>query len=194
MKITVFGGGNVALRKCKYFQGADITVIAENVLPEIYDIAKEVRIEKIPEDIEPLIDRSEVVIAATDSKALNDKIRDCAFYYGIHSNSAHGGGTILIPSVLKRKNYAVAVSSEGRVPAFPPYVVRVLDSILDERYDRVVDLLMDLRAISKIKIDDQHSRRLFLESVLSDNEIMQLVADDRMQEAKQAALKKGGMI
>ena len=26
LRVIVFGGGNVALRKCKYFEGAEITV------------------------------------------------------------------------------------------------------------------------------------------------------------------------
>ena len=28
LKVIVFGGGNVALRKCRYFQGAEITVMS----------------------------------------------------------------------------------------------------------------------------------------------------------------------
>ncbi len=195
LKIIVFGGGKVALRKCRYFEGSEITVVAERIDPEIERYAEKTIIMKVPEDadIKTMIDSFEIVIAATDNRALNDRIRNDAIYMGIYVNSAHGGGSILIPSILKREKYLVAVSSEGRVPAFPPYVVEKIDSFLDDRYDRTLDLLIELRAISKERISEQRDRRDFIESVLKDSEIEDLIADNRMDEAKATALRLGGL-
>ena len=99
-------------------------------------------------------------------------------------------GNVLIPSVLKRDKFTVAVSSQGRVPAFPPYIIDVLDSYLDERYDRMLDLMIEMREYALENISPQHKRREFLESVINDPEVQKAVADDRMKDAKKLALKK----
>lgn len=192
LKIIVFGGGNVALRKCRYFRGADITVMTREALPELTEIASKVIIGDIPEDVRQIIDSYDMVIAATDDKELNCRIRDDALYMGINVNSAHGGGNILIPSVLKRDGYSVAVSSEGRVPAFPPYIVSELDRFLEPKYDRMLDLLVEMRKYAMDNISPQHRRREFLEAIIADGDIRELVAEGRMKEAKKLALKKAG--
>ena len=189
-KIIVFGGGNVALRKCRYFQGADITVMTREILPELEKIVSKVIIREIPDDIKDIIDPFDLVIAATDNKELNARIRNDAAFMGISVNSAHGGGNVLIPSVLKRDKYTVAVSSQGRVPAFPPYIINELDGFLDGKYDRMLDLMIDMRQYALDNISPQHKRREFLESVINDADIQAAVADDRMKEAKKLALKK----
>ena len=45
--MTVFGGGRVALRKCRHFEGFRIRVVSEDVLPELRDLASEVVIASI---------------------------------------------------------------------------------------------------------------------------------------------------
>jgi precorrin-2 dehydrogenase/sirohydrochlorin ferrochelatase len=192
MKVMVFGGGNVALRKCRYLDGARITVVAEKVLPEVAALAAEVVEARIPDDVRPMIGACDMVMAATDDRALNDRIRDDAISAGIRVNSAHGGGTVLIPSVLRREKYSVAVSSEGRVPAFPPFMVSELDGFLGPEYDRMLDLLVDLRGVAKERVPEQRRRREFLEAVLSDPAVREAVGGDRMEEAKAAALKLVG--
>ena len=190
LKIIVFGGGNVALRKCRYFQGAEITVMTREILPALKEIVSNVIIGDIPEDVRQTIDSYDMVIAATDDKELNCRIRDDALYMGINVNSAHGGGNILIPSVLKRGGYSVAVSSEGRVPAFPPYMISELDKFLEPKYDRMLDLLIEMRKYAMDNISPQHKRREFLEAIIADEDIRSLVAEGRMKEAKKMALKK----
>jgi siroheme synthase-like protein len=186
----VFGGGNVTLRKCRYFQGADITVMTREILPELKEIVSKAIIREIPDDIRDIIDPFDLVIAATDNKELNARIRNDAMFMGISVNSAHGGGNVLIPSVLKRDKYTVAVSSQGRVPAFPPYVINELDGFLDGRYDRMLDLMIEMRQYALDNLSPQHRRREFLESVINDADIQEAVSNGKMKEAKKLALKK----
>ena len=193
-KITVFGGGRVALRKCQHFEGFRIKVVADAVLPELRDIADEVILEKVdPATAGKYMDGADIVVAATSDHALNDSIRDISMGKGIMTNSAHGGGDLLIPSVLHRDGYTVTVSSEGRVPAFPPYVIRMLDGFLDESYDRMLKLLMRIRPIVKERIAAQPDRARFLADVLDDGEIWELLRAGRDDEAFDMAMTKGGL-
>ena len=177
MHVTVFGGGPVALRKCKHFKGADITVVALEVIPEIRAIASEIIVSRA-EDAMHLISRNDIVVAATNDKELNDKIKDAALLKGKHVNSAHGGGDILIPSVLERKGYAVAVSSLGAVPAFPPYVVEELDRFLDEKFDLMFDVISKIRDECR-NMWTQPLRSKFLRNVLHDPSVLAYVEEGK---------------
>ncbi|MBQ2486131.1 MAG: hypothetical protein II518_03615, partial [Candidatus Methanomethylophilus sp.] len=136
---------------------------------------------------------ADIVVAATSDHALNDSIRDISMGKGIMTNSAHGGGDLLIPSVLHRDGYTVTVSSEGRVPAFPPYVIRMLDGFLDESYDRMLELLMRIRPIVKERIAAQPDRARILADILDDGEIWALLRAGRDDEAFDMAMTKGGL-
>lgn len=169
-------------------------MISQEVLPELRKIACSVTIGAIPDNVRQIIDRYDVVIAATDKKSLNNSIRDAALYMGISVNSAHGGGNILIPSVLEKKGYSVAVSSGGKAPIFSPYMIKHLDNVLGPEYDRMLDLMVDIREISKKKIAGIHERHKFLESVIHDENIQKLIFDGKVDDAKMAALKIGGFL
>ena len=191
--VTVFGGGKVALRKCQHFKGFRIKVVSLEVLPELREIADEVVEAKIdPDTCSDYMGGAFIVIAATSDHALNNAIRDVSLSKHILTNSAHGGGDVLIPSVLKRPTYSVTVSSEGRVPAFPPYVVERLDEFLDPSYDSMMRLMMRIRPVIRDKIADQPGRAKFLADVINDDGIWKLLKEGREEEAYRTAMSKGG--
>ena len=192
--VVVFGGGRVALRKCRHFEGFRIRVVSPEVLPELESLAEEVVREAVdPDTAGGFIDGADIVVAATASHELNDAIRDVSMSRGIMTNSAHGGGDVLIPSTLHRDGYTVTVSSEGRVPAFPPYVIQKIDGFLDPSYDAMLALLVDLRAVIRDRIPTQPGRAEFLAGVLADEGIWALLNEGDSEGAYRAALERGGL-
>ena len=192
--VTVFGGGNVALRKCRHFEGFRIRVVADRILPELRDLADEVVDSAVDASTAgEYMDGSDIVVAATSDHALNDSIRDLSMSKGIMTNSAHGGGDVLIPSTLKREGYTVTVSSEGRVPAFPPYVIQRIDELLDPSYDRMLELLMMLRREIRTRIPTQPERAKFLADILADEEVWDLLRNDDIQSAFDLSMERGGL-
>lgn len=192
--VTVFGGGRVALRKCRHFAGFRIRVVSEEVMPELEDIAEEVVRATIDGDNVPTyVEGSDIVVAATSDHALNDMIRDIAMSRGVMTNSAHGGGDVLIPSTLQRDGWTVCVSSQGRVPAFPPYVIERIDELLDPSYDAMLALLVGLRADIRDRIPTQPGRAEFLARVLEDGDVWDLLREGRADEARGLALERGGL-
>ena len=188
--VAVFGGGPVALRKCRHFDGFRIRVIADRILPELEELADETVRQRVDsETAGQYMEGADIVVAATDSHEINDMIRDISLSKGIMTNSAHGGGDVLIPSVLRRPSYTVTVSSEGRVPAFPPYVVRKLEEFLDPSYDSMMDLLVRLRAEIRDRIPTQPGRAEYLAAVLDSKEVWDLLRKDMADEAFDAAEK-----
>lgn len=192
--VTVFGGGRVALRKCRHFDGFRIRVVSPEVLPELEELADEVVREAVdPETAAGYMDGSDIVVAATASHELNDTIRDVSMSRGIMTNSAHGGGDVLIPSTLHRDGFTVTVSSEGRVPAFPPYVIERIDEFLDPSYDSMLELLVELRKVIRDRIPTQPGRAEFLAGVLADGDIWTMLRQGDRDGAYAAALERGGL-
>ena len=171
-KIAVFGGGMVAYRKCRQFEGFHITVIADRTVPDIEKVCDDVILAHFdPSDLDRYLKGVFIAVAATDSKALNTAIAETAKKHGCLVNSAHGGGDILLPSSVRKENYTVAVSSEGSVPAFPPYVARIIDGFLGPEYDLMMDLLKTLRQDLPQRISQQPKRAEFLAEILENKEV-----------------------
>lgn len=189
--VVVFGGGPVALRKCRHFEGFRFRIVADKVLPELRELAEEVHEVTIePDSIGRYIDGADIVVAATSNHELNDAIRDISMSKGIMTNSAHGGGDVLIPSTLERDGYKITVSSEGRVPAFPPYVIKAIDEFLDPSYDLMLELLVGLRKEIRELIPTQPARAKFLADVLDDKGIWMLLRQNDLRRAHNRAMRK----
>ena len=192
--VVVFGGGRVALRKCRHFEGFRIRVVSPEVLPELEELAEEVVREAVdPDTAGRFMDGADIVVAATASHELNDAIRDVSMSRGIMTNSAHGGGDVLIPSTLHRDGYTVTVSSEGRVPAFPPYVIARIDEFLDPSYDAMLELLVRLRAVIRDRIPTQPERAAYLASILADEGVWNLLRNGDPDGAYTLSLHRGGL-
>lgn len=189
--VVVFGGGPVALRKCRHFEGFRFRIIADKVLPELRELAEEVHEVTIePDSIDRYMDGADIVVATTSNHELNDTIRDISMSKGIMTNSAHGGGDVLIPSTLERDGYKITVSSEGRVPAFPPYVIKAIDEFLDPSYDLMLELLVGLRKEIRELIPTQPARAKFLADVLDDKGIWMLLKQNDLRRAHNRAMRK----
>ena len=175
-KIVVFGGGDVALRKCRQFDGFRIMVVAERIVSGIREVCDEVVCERFdPSDISAYINGAFIAVAATDSKELNAAIAASAKAAGILVNSAHGGGDVLLPSSVRKNGYTVSVSSEGSVPAFPPYVAKKIDEFLGDEYDLMLDLLKEIRKEIRTRVKEQSDRAKLLADILNDDDIWHML-------------------
>lgn len=189
--VVVFGGGPVALRKCRHFEGFRFRIIADKIMPELKELAEEIHeTVVVPDSIDGYLEGADIVVAATSSHELNDTIRDVSMSKGIMTNSAHGGGDVLIPSTLERDGYKITVSSEGRVPAFPPYVIKAIDEFLDPSYDLMLELLVELRKEIRDIIPTQPARARFLADVLEDRGIWMLLKQNDLRRAHNRAMRK----
>lgn len=107
------------------------------------------------------------------------------------TNSANGGGNILIPSTLHRDGFTVAVSSQGNAPIFPPYVIKKIDEYLDSSYDRMLKLLSMLRFRIRDNIYTQQDRAKFLDSILNDNKVWDILRSKDVSIAFLYCITKG---
>ncbi len=141
-RCVVVGGGAVANRKArKLLQArAEIVAISPEVKPELESVATEVRRRPYREgDLEG----ASLVFAATNLREVNAAVTREARGRGIPVNVADepSEGDFALPSVLRRGQLQVAVSTGGASPTLARRVRYELESAFGSEWAGVVDAL-----------------------------------------------------
>jgi precorrin-2 dehydrogenase/sirohydrochlorin ferrochelatase len=142
-RCLVVGGGKVALRKVEGLVacGGRVTVVAPRINPELAMLS-EVMIEQRPWRPEDL-DGMWLVIAATDDPAVNRAVYDAGQRAGVWVNGADDPAncSFTLPSVVRRGDLQVTVSTGGRSPALATRLRRRLEGEIGPEYAVLLDLL-----------------------------------------------------
>lgn len=189
-KVLVFGGGEVGLRKARYFAKEAQVVVIGRDLDDGFE-GENVRLVRcdVTECLRDWIGWADYVVAATDSRDLNDQVCSAAASLGKQYNRADGLGSFLIPSVVDRGNFIVAISTLGRSPAVSRKLREQIDAALPTEWSSMVELQEELREEAKRRLPDQRSREAFLRSVLEDADVREALRSDPSA-ARELALRK----
>lgn len=170
--VTIFGGGRVAFRKASLFHPeASVIVVSRSIDKDIkISGVSYINAELSPdtEEIAGYIGDSSIVVAATSDKELNNAIGRVCRDKGVLFNNADGDcGDIIIPSVVRGKNYMIAISTGGMSPAVPRYIRHLLENEF-RGLDGMIELQSEFREILKKKVNDQKERNRILREVIED--------------------------
>ena len=146
----VVGGGEVACRKVAALleAGADICVVAFDAVRPLETLAEDDRIRLEKRGFaEPDIDGKHFVIAATDDRALNERISGACDEKGIICNVVDQPDlcSAIIPSVVKRGRLQIAVSTSGASPAMARRIRETLESRFGDEYASALHILAAVR-------------------------------------------------
>ncbi|NBD25894.1 precorrin-2 dehydrogenase/sirohydrochlorin ferrochelatase family protein [Paenibacillus glycinis] len=97
-----------------------------------------------------------LLIAASDDRALNARLAEYAESRGILVNTADLGdrGSFITPSVVRRGELVIALTTGGASPALTALLKRKLDGEYGPAYERFVDRLHALRKRVLAKVGD----------------------------------------
>ena len=162
-RFVVIGGGRVAKGKVRRLLPFTdkITVICENT-----DI-----------DFVPVIRRSfresdilsgDYIIAATDSEETNARIFELCKKHEKPVNTVDDPEkcTFLFPSLIKRGNLVVGISTTGKSPAFSKHLRQQIEAGLDGDIEKVLDKMGLLRFRLKELVPEQKTRSEILKRAL----------------------------
>jgi siroheme synthase-like protein len=176
--VVVFGGGEVGRRKANFLASeAEVMVVSREFVSGFHPSIA-LRQGNIEECLTDMVGWADLVIAATSDKDLNGVIAAEAARQGRYCNRADGLSTFLIPSVVERENYKVAVSTEGRSPGMSKFLRLELDRLLDPRYDLMVSLQEELREAARERVPSQTERERRLWKVLEDDAVWSALEND----------------
>ncbi len=189
-RCVVVGGGAVAARKVKSLAeaGAHPIVISPELCEEMEEAvgagsATAIRRKYRPGDLEG----AALVIAATDDEAVNRAVADECRRNGILLNVVDRPTlcTFTVPSVIRRGDLLVTISTGGGSPAFAKHVRQVLESVLDPAYGDALAIFAELRP--RIRRDVPATKQSVLWDRLLDGEVLACLRSEGVDAARALA-------
>ena len=188
MPCLIAGGGKIALHKTEVLcsNGADVTVVAPEICEEIRKLP--VRLVERPVTANDL-DGMRFAVDATGSSEAQEMLSSECRLRKIPFNSACrvDDGTAMFPAVSRSGKTVLAVSTIGASPAASAYLRDELAGHIPDEIDGILDVMAELRPLSREHIAMQSDRRLFLRRCLSlmlrerrklaDSEITEILQD-----------------
>lgn len=179
-KIVIFGGGSVGERKAELFCGcADTVVVSLDFSERLQELetSGQVRLLRLDltaaadSELREIISGAFLVIPATSSSGLNRKITDIAGKSDILINQVDSLGSVVIPSVIKRGNLVIGISTLGHSPAVSKYTRRQIENVITPAYSDMIRLQDELRSYLKQHVKEQRKRKALLWKVLESENV-----------------------
>lgn len=185
----VAGAGHVALRKARGLLAAkaEVTVVAPEGVPEFSALAAEGRLRWERASFLPGMERGAALVVSTTgdvrvARYLSEAAARERFLYNAADFPALGNCTL--PAHFERGSLTVAVSTEGRSPAFSRYIRQWLETEIPENFGEWLDRLAALREEAKETIAGSRARESFWRAAFS-GDVMRRVAEGQLEEAEE---------
>lgn len=161
--VLVVGGGKVACRKIESlrFQGAAITVVSPDVVPELQQIIIESGIHWLPRRFEESdLNGIHLVFAATNDANVNQDIATSAKSKGLLVNSVTNPevGNFYVPSRVSRGPLQIAISTSGYSPAAAKQIKEQIALQYPDEYETYLELLNEVRDFLKNTLISESKR------------------------------------
>ncbi len=184
----VVGGGEVAARKCALLRRADarILVVARTISTQLRESCDAQSTELLESDFSAeQLDGAAIVIAATDSEAVNLEISEAANERGIPVNVVDQPHlcSFIMPAIVDRSPLVVAISSGGTSPVFSRKIKELIEIHIPARASKLARLMGSYRPRIRTKLSSFDIRLRFWEKAL-DSDIPELVYSGQEQAAR----------
>ncbi len=173
-KALVVGGGLVAQRKVETLlkYGALISLVSLELTGRLQEMAAEKTIQYLGHEFrEAHLEGMFLVIAATDDPALNHRVSLQAQKRGLLINAVDQPEdcNFIVPSILRRGNLQVAISTSGKSPALARKIRKDMELQFGEEYEKLLNLMGIVRKeILSRGMSQEANKRIFMEIIASD--------------------------
>ncbi|CAD7559998.1 siroheme synthase CysG [Aeromonas hydrophila] len=190
--VLLVGGGEVAERKARLLldAGAQLTVVAPELDPELTELAANGSIEWLAGEFAPqqLVGKW-LVVAATDRREVNALVYQSANQARIFANVVDDPkrSSFIMPSIIDRSPLMVAISSGGKAPVLARLLREKLEALLPQHLGAVAAFAGSLRERVKARFASMGERRRFWERLLGADRLGQALARGDSASANQLA-------
>lgn len=190
--VLLVGGGEVAERKaCLLLDaGAQLTVVAPELDPELAELAANGSIEWLAGEFAPQqLTGKWLVVAATDRREVNALVYQSANQARIFANVVDDPkrSSFIMPSIIDRSPLMVAISSGGKAPVLARLLREKLEALLPQHLGAVAAFAGSLRERVKARFASMGERRRFWERLLGADRLGQALARGDSASANQLA-------
>ncbi|WP_324040019.1 siroheme synthase CysG [Aeromonas dhakensis] len=190
--VLLVGGGEVAQRKARLLldAGAQLTVVAPELDPELAELAASGSIEWLAGEFAPQqLAGKWLVVAATDRREVNALVYQSANQARIFANVVDDPkrSSFIMPSIIDRSPLMVAISSGGKAPVLARLLREKLEALLPQHLGAVAAFAGRLRDRVKARFATMGERRRFWERLLGADRLGQALARGDSASANQLA-------
>jgi len=190
--VLLVGGGEVAERKARLLldAGAQLTVVAPELDPELAELAANGNIEWLAGEFAPAqLTGKWLVVAATDRREVNALVYQSANQERIFANVVDDPkrSSFIMPSIIDRSPLMVAISSGGKAPVLARLLREKLEALLPQHLGAVAAFAGSLRERVKARFASMGERRRFWERLLGADRLGQALARGDSASAHQLA-------
>ncbi|MGY3875376.1 siroheme synthase CysG [Aeromonas dhakensis] len=190
--VLLVGGGEVAERKARLLldAGAQLTVVAPELDPELAELAANGSIEWLAGEFAPAqLAGKWLVVAATDRREVNALVYQSANQARIFANVVDDPkrSSFIMPSIIDRSPLMVAISSGGKAPVLARLLREKLEAMLPQHLGAVAAFAGSLRDRVKTRFASMGERRRFWERLLGADRLGQALARGDHASANQLA-------
>ena len=173
---VVLGGGHVAFRKVKGLLNAngDVIVIAPDICEELLQLVESGCIEwRQHKYSSGCLPDGLILIAATNDSEVNQLAAEEASSKNMLVNIVNAtqkirnADTFTVPSVIRRNNLMLTISTEGSSPALSKCIRQYLETQFNDNFARWLEQLSEIRDEVKNTINDAGTRENFWHDVMS---------------------------
>ena len=200
-KIIIVGGGSEAQKRINSLlkQECDIIIIADSVNPHITKLAKTKKIKIIKQKVVDTKFISKLkpylIITTTNDRKINQKIINDAKKKSIiaYSSDNPEDSDFSNPAIIDFENtIQIAIFTGGKSPVMSKKIKekseKVLKKIITKEDIAQIKIQKIARELAKEVISTQEQRRECLRSIMSDNEVDQLIKDGQVKKAEKRAI------
>ena len=200
-QIIVIGGGNEALKRITQLtrQNCKILVFSRNPSTQITKLAKSKRIKIEKHDVVNTSFMSKynpyMVITTTNNRGLNQKIINAAKKRKIiaYSSDNPEDSDFANPAIIDIENtIQIAIFTGGKSPGMSKRLKeeseKIFKKIITKGDIGQIKIQKIARELAKERISTQAKRKEYLRSIMSDNEIDQLIKDGQIKKAETRAI------
>jgi len=163
----VVGGGSVAERKTRMLleHNALVTVISPALNQGLQQLAEQGAIQVVPSNFKSNdLKGAFLAIAATDDPITNAAVSDKGRKQRILINVVDDPkvSDFIVPSIVRRGDITIAISTAGKSPALARRLRTELDAILPAEYANLVSLVSEVReelAQRQVSVDSERWQR-----------------------------------
>ena len=198
--VIVIGGGNESEKRINSLikQGCKIIVISDSVNSKINNLSKtkiitlkkrKIHDTKFMSELKP-----NIIITTTDDRKINEKIIKDAKKKNIlaYSSDNPDNSDFSNPAIIDfERMIQIAIFTGGRSPMMSKKLKikseKIFQKIITKEDINQIKIQKIARELAKEAIPTQSQRRKYLQNIMSDNEIDQLIKDSQIKKAEKRA-------
>ncbi|MGN0203390.1 MAG: bifunctional precorrin-2 dehydrogenase/sirohydrochlorin ferrochelatase [Coprococcus sp.] len=177
-KTLIIGGGRVALRKAEILAdfGADICVISPKICDglKLMDNRGRLCCEQKTLNFGEFdrLNSAFMVVCATDDRQLNHEIACYCRkqHIWVNCSDSEADSSFLFPSVVRRNQIIIGISSSGGVPALTRHLRQIIERAVPEWYGDLEQSLRARRDVLKRSNLNHEQKREKLQQMIEDEE------------------------